>query len=217
MDFKALVESNTRTTDNYVNVTKWCTAFGKRWDTFTRVKDHKAYLESLTLNASVNGRLVETNRGKRSGTWVHPLVALRVAQWLSPEFHVCVNQVFQRYLEGDVTLATEIVKRSKDSKAVEKHLRETEAHAKYLKRYHDLFDELKDRDCKTGHYITTNIALNKAVGIEKRADMNESEAELMAGLELISNYQLKRKPEAMKSEAVKVVKDTITGVINSLN
>lgn len=37
-----------------------------------------------------------------SGTYIHPVLAIALAEWLSPEFSVYVKQTFIRFLEGDI-------------------------------------------------------------------------------------------------------------------
>ena len=37
MDYLALVNDNSRPTDNYINATKWCATFDKLWYDFSRL------------------------------------------------------------------------------------------------------------------------------------------------------------------------------------
>jgi hypothetical protein len=66
---------------------------------------------SLVVKADGKGRYAET--------WVHPLVAIKLAEWLSPEFDVYVKQTFKRYLDGDITLADDIIQRNQSDKDLE--------------------------------------------------------------------------------------------------
>lgn len=114
MNYTALVNDNQRE-DSYVNATKWCSAFGKRWAKFSELPTTQEYLKALSAKVSPESGLIQSKQGK--GTWVHPMVAIALAKWLSPEFHVFVNQTFQRYLENDITLADEILQRATKQQA----------------------------------------------------------------------------------------------------
>jgi KilA-N domain len=41
--------------------------------------------------------------GFGQGTWVHPKVALKLAEWLSVEFELAVNDLVESFLRGTVT------------------------------------------------------------------------------------------------------------------
>jgi len=63
-------------------------------------------LESTkNLIKSINGGkspILKTKRGAGGGTWAHWQLALSYAQYLSPELHVAVNQVFKERLEENM-------------------------------------------------------------------------------------------------------------------
>ncbi|TBR58990.1 hypothetical protein B4U84_24320 [Westiellopsis prolifica IICB1] len=111
MEFNLLVQDSTRS-DDYVNATKWCKYFNKMWAEFKRLPEVRKWLAAFT---SKHGNIppFETRSGKGGGTYVHPLVAIKLAEWLSPEFDIYVKETFKRYLEGDVDLAVEILERAK--------------------------------------------------------------------------------------------------------
>jgi hypothetical protein len=44
-----------------------------------------------------------THGGKHAGSWVHPRVAIRLAEWCSVKFSVATNGVIYRYMRGEVT------------------------------------------------------------------------------------------------------------------
>lgn len=89
-----------RKDDGYIHATAMCEAGGKRLNNYLRnttTRDFIAALESETrIRAS---QLVIVKKGNsggfEQGTWVHPKVALHLAQWISPGFAVqVVNWVF---------------------------------------------------------------------------------------------------------------------------
>jgi hypothetical protein len=93
-----------RSRDGYVNATAMCKAAGKLWADYNRQGSTKDFLEELSaamgipiaeLNQSVMG-----GNPALQGTWVHPQVAIHLAQWLSPKFAVQVTQWVYDWLNG---------------------------------------------------------------------------------------------------------------------
>lgn len=115
---QVLVTENTRN-DDWVNATKWCGYFGKRFNNFTRLKETKFFIENMLSKTGYShlSNLIETVSGK--DTFVHPLIAIKLAEWLSPDFDLFVKETFKRYLDGDITLADDIIQRSKSEKELE--------------------------------------------------------------------------------------------------
>ncbi|MFM6214513.1 KilA-N domain-containing protein, partial [Planktothrix sp.] len=89
--------------DEYVNLTKMCNQAGKKLKRFLEQKDTKVKLQALQKKVDLNDPHVQTKKPlieKRvggtpteQGTYGHPLVALFLAQWLSPEFAVAMVQL----------------------------------------------------------------------------------------------------------------------------
>jgi len=101
-----------RISDGYINATDMCNANKKKYSGWFRLESTKEYLKELSLNTGYDTlTLVEVKVGggnKNSGTWVHPYVAINLAQWLSPKFAVFVSKLVFRYISGDATLIEEI-------------------------------------------------------------------------------------------------------------
>jgi len=76
-------------------------------------------------------------------------------------------KLFLRYMDADVTVATEVVKRSTDEAAIAEHQKATEQHQKYLTTYHGIHGELHEHGCESIHHATYNKKANEAMGIEK--------------------------------------------------
>ncbi len=115
-----------RESDGYINVTNLCKAGGKQfnhWHDRSKSKDFLKVLERVIKteyqqnNApGIPGALFdptspttlikyETGYGSAQATWVHPRVAINIAQWISPEFDVQVtNWVQQLFVLGEVKL-----------------------------------------------------------------------------------------------------------------
>lgn len=88
-ELQVLITINTRTDDQWVNATRWCEHFDKTWYEFARSKETKSFLKALKTMQRTNGKspfVKSINKGRAgSETWVHPLVAIKLAEWLSSE------------------------------------------------------------------------------------------------------------------------------------
>jgi hypothetical protein len=81
--------------DKYVCLTDMAVASGKRLNNWIQTDKSKSYLEALSSVAGIPvTELVEISQGgipENQGTWGHPKVALRFAQWCSDEFAIQVD------------------------------------------------------------------------------------------------------------------------------
>jgi hypothetical protein len=97
------VEIDQRDDDGYFDATAMCRAYGKQFNDYSRLDQTKDYLAALAADTGipVTG-LVESRRGgaDRGGSWVHPEVAVDLAQWLSPQFKVRVNRWILEWMRG---------------------------------------------------------------------------------------------------------------------
>lgn len=85
-----------RVKDGYFNATAMCKAAGKRWNNYTQNDTTQEFLAELEADAGIPAsELIQSVRGgfpELQGTWVHPHVAMHLAQWLSPRFAVQVSK-----------------------------------------------------------------------------------------------------------------------------
>ena len=100
-----------RNSDGYINITQLCRAAGKgkefkRWKEYSKTKPFLEALSHRTLRAVSD--LIHVSKGggdknKEHKTWVHPYVAINIAQWASPDFaaQVCI-WVFEIIVTGKV-------------------------------------------------------------------------------------------------------------------
>jgi hypothetical protein len=88
-------------------------ACGKRYHDWARLSSTKEYLEAFEASAGIpSEQLLEVNESNGTnesrGTWLHPKVALRFAQWCSPHFAVQVDCWIDELLTtGKVQLESE--------------------------------------------------------------------------------------------------------------
>lgn len=98
--------------DRYVNLTDMAQACGKRYPDWIRLEGSKSYLATLSAVVQIpTTELIQVNQGgtpELQGTWGHPKVAIRFAQWCSDSFAVQVDTWIDELLTtGQVQISTE--------------------------------------------------------------------------------------------------------------
>jgi hypothetical protein len=94
-----------RPQDGYINATLLCQQARRQFYDYRRLRQTKGFLEALALETGIPvSNLVQVIRGRgdavSQGSWVHPHVAINLAQWLSPEFAVQVSKLVFDWIEG---------------------------------------------------------------------------------------------------------------------
>ncbi|MFD0916517.1 KilA-N domain-containing protein [Pseudahrensia aquimaris] len=93
-----------RPEDGYINATAMCQAADKRWNDYSILAATRSFLAALETETGipVSGLVVSQRGGdlRFQGTWVHPQVAINLAQWLSGEFAVKVSQWVYDWMNG---------------------------------------------------------------------------------------------------------------------
>ena len=95
-------------TNGYINATALCKKAGKLFADYSRLDATKAFLTALSTDMGIPiTALIHTVKGgkdpKSQGTWVHPQVAINLAQWLSPQFAVQVSKWVFDWMQGKAT------------------------------------------------------------------------------------------------------------------
>ena len=97
-----------REEDGYINVTNLCKAGNKKFYGWHRLDKTKAFLRLLSESAQICAdSLIKYNTayGSERATWVHPLVAINIAQWISPAFDLKVSGwVYEIMMTGKVDI-----------------------------------------------------------------------------------------------------------------
>jgi hypothetical protein len=81
-----------RRDDGYIHASDMCKVGGKVWKDYYRQKNAKAFIDKL--KSEVKEQLIFSTRGGRKGeqgTWIHPRIAIHLAQWISADFAVKVS------------------------------------------------------------------------------------------------------------------------------
>lgn len=93
-----------RASDGYINATAMCKATGKLMADYRRLGSTDAFLQALEADMGFPiSALVQSVKGgdpALQGTWVHPQVAIHMAQWLSPQFAVQVSKWVFDWMSG---------------------------------------------------------------------------------------------------------------------
>lgn len=88
----------------YINATAMCKAAGKNFADYTRLGTTKAFIKELAGSMGIPmDRLISTvltGPNDVRGSWVHPQVAIHLAQWASPKFAVSVSEWVVDWMSG---------------------------------------------------------------------------------------------------------------------
>lgn len=88
--------------EGWINATDAAARFGKRpvdWLALDGTKDYLAVLSGILKCEP--GSLLKTKRGNSGGTWLHPKLAVRFAQWLDMTFAVWCDLQIDGLLRGE--------------------------------------------------------------------------------------------------------------------
>ncbi|WP_052742150.1 KilA-N domain-containing protein [Kiloniella litopenaei] len=114
---------NQRSSDGFISATAMCNAADKLLADYRRLSSTNEYLCALSNDmGNPITDLIQIKRGGRpaeQGTWVHPKVALHLAQWLSPEFAVQVTNWVYDWMTGQAPVAVRAHTRKKPVKKPE--------------------------------------------------------------------------------------------------
>ena len=105
--------------DRYVSLTDMAQACGKLYGHWGRLESTKSYLETLSSVIQIRiTELVQVIQGgspENQGTWGHPKVAIRFAQWCSNEFAIQVDTWVDELLTtGIVKIAPSNIEQQKN-------------------------------------------------------------------------------------------------------
>jgi hypothetical protein len=99
-----------RKLDGYINATAMCKVAGKLFADYARIGPTRAFLGELSSDMGIPiSDLIQSVRGGGptiQGTWVHPNVAINLAQWLSPRFSVQVTKWVYDWISGGTVRST---------------------------------------------------------------------------------------------------------------
>jgi hypothetical protein len=90
--------------DGWFNATAAAAKFGKRPVEWLRSDEAKSYISALSgIFKCDESALLKTRRGRHdSGTWMHPKLGVRFAQWLDVKFAIWCDMQIDAILRGEV-------------------------------------------------------------------------------------------------------------------
>lgn len=92
-----------RASDGFINATQLCEVAGKRWYNYVKEENTGHFLRKLAdqLKMKVSDLHPEVTEGStKPHVWVHPQVAIHLAQWLSADFAVKVSSWVYDWMSG---------------------------------------------------------------------------------------------------------------------
>jgi hypothetical protein len=93
-----------RPKDGYINATAMCQAAEREFKHYNENRATKDFVAALSAEVGIpTSELIQSMKGgdiRFQGTWVHPQVAIHLAQWLSPKFAVQVTQWIYDWMSG---------------------------------------------------------------------------------------------------------------------
>jgi hypothetical protein len=96
-----------RAIDGYINATAMCKAGDKKIAKYFENDSTKAFLQALSSDVRIpTSELVQIIKGGEphlQGSWVHPQVAINLAQWVSSTFAVQVSKWVVEWMSGKQT------------------------------------------------------------------------------------------------------------------
>ena len=105
-----------REIDNYINATQLCKAGGKKLNDWIRLDYVKELINVIACEAGIPAsQLIDSKKGNsfnfKQGSWIHPDLAIQLAQWISPQFAFQVSKwVRQLFTTGKVEINLKIIK-----------------------------------------------------------------------------------------------------------
>ena len=158
LDNGYIIES--RDEDGYIDVTNLCTAGKKKFNHWNSLNKTTSFLNELSLTTGIPVvELIKKNTGGNGErhTWVHPQVAINIAQWISPQFDVKVSAwVLEVMMTGKVDITNTKSYRELQQDNKNKQLKIQLMTKKYVKKQpRTQFDE------KNVVYILTTANMKK--------------------------------------------------------
>jgi hypothetical protein len=98
-----------RPSDGFINATKICSSAGVAFKNFLVVGRIKKFLKILQEQMKFDSldKLYVVTSGRYGGTWAHPAVITRMAQWISEDFGVQVSVWIEQLKAANTTVNEE--------------------------------------------------------------------------------------------------------------
>lgn len=156
-----IIES--RSSDNFINATQLCKAGGKYFTHWYHLQTTTELIREFTAQNLKHGIPCSApptdikHGGRNAGAWIHPDLAVQLAQWISPIFALKVSQwIRELMLTGSVTLGQEHTPSELD--ALQRQLTETQSELEATKK---ALDDAEFRNARKDESIVELIEYKK--------------------------------------------------------
>lgn len=93
-----------RSKDGYINATAMCKAAGREFKHYNENRTSREFRQELAKSVGIPAdhlvQVISTGPNALRGTWVHPRIAVHLAQWLSSRFAVMVSGWVYDWMSG---------------------------------------------------------------------------------------------------------------------
>lgn len=184
---------NQRKTDGYIDATGMCQAAGKMLGHYLENKKTKSFIKTLSLAIGIPiAELIQIVMGGlgKQGTYVHPKVAIHLAQWASDDFSVFVTNLVFDWMSGKEITKTKRTKVILYPEFRQERL-ETIPHTKTLREAVDLKMNKSLGSDNDRKYIYTNIEnwVHEAV-TRMQASTHKKALNAKNGVDLLNKQEL---------------------------
>lgn len=182
-----------RDTDGYINATKMCSDVGKSFSSWFQAYKTREFLYNLYKQIDDDIDLINE---EKKNVYVHPLLAINIAQWISPLFEIQVSKwIYKLYMTGE-------------TKYNNYSFRDLEKDKAFL-HYFLNFDHSDETPVFFYVYSTPKFKIHYFIGITP--DINETMTNLKKKIKHITIETL------IYSKHAKNIKDTLVSVyLNSI-
>ncbi len=104
-----------RSEDNYINATQLCQAGGKQFAHWYSLESTKMLINEAVSDIGIPiSQLIDIKKGNsnefQQGSWIHPDLAIQLAQWISPQFALQVSKwVRTLFTTGNVSIDIQLL------------------------------------------------------------------------------------------------------------
>lgn len=162
----------------WFNATQASNKFNKSVHEWVRLTDTQKYLDALKRKYGEIPYL-KTKRGHSGGTWLHPKLAVRFAQWLDIDFALWCDEQIDHLLRGSHPTIEKMMLRHQSSAVYKAMLRTLQ-----------ISRERIGKDTKSHHYRNEALLINWALtGQYKKLNRDElslDDLELLTSLESLN-------------------------------
>ena len=104
-----------RSEDNYINATQLCQAGGKQFAHWYSLDSTKKLINEAVSDIGIPiSQLIDIKKGNsndfQQGSWIHPDLAIQLAQWISPQFALQVSKWIRTlFTTGNVSIDIQLL------------------------------------------------------------------------------------------------------------